>query len=202
MVFAEALIAGVPAIRAPILRTAGWALVVDDPVGPADVVVVTVDADGAGALEAADLVHSGIAPRVAVFASPPDSVNREFDRRGVPYENSAARSARQLVSLGVTDIEQIPRAVAGTEDESEVLPDWCDQHQFRSVVVVSTPDHSKRLRRVLLRAMKGHQTRVTIRVTRYSGFDPDRWWETRGGIRTEIIELEKLLLDLVRHPIS
>jgi hypothetical protein len=32
--------------------------------------------------------------------------------------------------------------------------------------------------------------------------DPDRWWKTRGGVRTEIIELQKLLLDFTLHPIS
>jgi hypothetical protein len=125
-----------------------------------------------------------------------------FIRRGIPYENAKARSVRYLRLLGVTAIEQIPRAVAGTEDMGEVLPDWCDRHQFRSIVVVSKPDHSRRVYRVLHRAMRDHQTRVRIRVTRYSGFDPDRWWETRSGIRTEIIELQKLLFDLIRHPLS
>src|SRR6266446_8033482 len=72
----------VPAIRTPILLAAGWALVVDEPVGPADVIVVAIDAGGAGLLEAADLVHSGIATRVAVFSDPPDAVAREFIRRG------------------------------------------------------------------------------------------------------------------------
>ena len=201
-VLAGAIVVGIPAIRAPILRAAGWALVVDDAVEPADVIVVAADADGAGVLEAADLVHSGIATRVAVFAAPPDSVDREFIRRGVAYEDAAARSARQLRSLGVTAIEQIPRAVAGTEAESRALRAWCDQHQVRSVVVVSTADHSRRLRRVLRRSMKGHETRVTVRPARHSAFDPDRWWETRDGIRTQIIELEKLLLDVMRHPIS
>ena len=202
VLLAGAVIVGVPAIRGPILRAAGWALVFVEPVEPADIVVVTIDADGAGVLEAADLVHSGIARRVAVFSDPPDAVDQEFIRRGIPYEDAAARSTRQLESLGITAIEQIPRAVAGTEDEGQVLPDWCDQRQFRSIVVVSTPDHSRRLHRVLHRAMRGHQTRVMIRITRRSAFDPDRWWETRGGIRTEIIELEKLLFDVVRHPIS
>jgi hypothetical protein len=32
--------------------------------------------------------------------------------------------------------------------------------------------------------------------------DPDRWWETRRGVRTEIVELQKLLLDVVLHPMS
>jgi hypothetical protein len=50
--------------------------------------------------------------------------------------------------------------------------------------------------------MKGRPTQVTVRPARYSTFDPDRWWENHGGIRTEIIEPQKLLLDIVLHPLS
>jgi hypothetical protein len=200
LVLAGVFVVGVPAIHESILRAAGSVLVVDEPVEPADIIVVAVDAVG-GVLEAADLVHSGIAARVAIFADPPDALDREFIRRGIPYEDGAARSTRHLASLGVTAIVQIPR-VDGTETEGQVLPGWCNQHNFRSVVVVSSPDHSRRLRRVLHRSMRGHQTKVTIRVVRQWGFDPDRWWETRAGIRTEIVELQKLLLDIIRHPLS
>jgi len=62
VVLAGAVIVGVPAIRGSMLRAAGWVLVVDDPVEPADIVVVAVDADGAGVLEAADLV-TAVSPR-------------------------------------------------------------------------------------------------------------------------------------------
>jgi hypothetical protein len=196
-----AVIVGISGMRVPMLRVAGWILVVNEPVESADIIVVSADADSAGVLEAADLVHSGIATRVAVFADPPDMIDREFIRRGIAYEDRAARSERQLRSLGVTLIEQIPRAVAGTEAEGEVLPAWCDKNEFHSIIVVSTPDHSRRLHRVLRRSMKSHQTRVTVRSTRYSGFDPDQWWATRAGIRTAIIELQKLLLDVIRHPV-
>jgi hypothetical protein len=201
-VLAGAVAAGTRVIRTPILRAAGWALVVDEPVEPADIIVVAIDAGGSGVLEAADLVRSGIAARVAVFADPPDEIDREFIRRGLTYEDAASRSVRQLESLGIANVEQLPGGVAGTEDEGALLPGWCDQHMFRSVVVVSTPDHTRRLRRVLNRSMEGHGTRVTVRFTHYSRFDPDRWWRTRAGIRTEIVELEKLLLDVVRHPVS
>jgi hypothetical protein len=194
----------ISAIRQPILRAAGWALVVNvnDRVEPADVIVVTVEADGAGVLEAADLVHSGVATRVAVFGEAPDTVEREFIRRRIFYENEAARSVRYLRSLGVDTIDLIPTYVGGSEDEGPALAGWCDQHGFRSVVVVSTSDHSRRLRRVLHRSMKGHQTKITARSARYSVFDPDQWWRSHRGIRTEVAELEKLLLDVVRHPIS
>ena len=195
-----AVIVGVPAVREPILRAVGRALVVKEPIAPADTIVIALDAGGAGVLEAADLVQSGIATRVAVFADPPGRVDHEFIRRGLPYEDQAARQIRQLGMLGVRDIVTIPRTAAGTQGEGEVLPVWCDQHRFGSIVIVTTTDHSRRLRRVLDRSMNGHKTRIAIQPSRYSDFDPDRWWETRSGMRTAIIELQKLLLDVVLHP--
>lgn len=188
-------------VREPVLRAAGWALVASEPVAPADVIVLTLDSGGAGALEAADLLQSGVSKRVAVFEDPPSGEDFEFIRRGLPYENLSAKQIRQLASLGVTNVERLAK-IDGTESEGRTLPQWCDGQGLRSVVVVATKDHSRRLQRVLDRAMKGHPTQVTVQAARYSSFDPDRWWKTRGGVRTEIIELQKLLLDFVLHPMS
>jgi uncharacterized SAM-binding protein YcdF (DUF218 family) len=189
-----------PSVRAPVLRAMGWALVTNEPVGSADIIVISLESGGAGALEAADLVQSGVAKRVAVFADPPSGEDHEFIRRGLPYEDASAKQIRQLRWLGVTDVVQIPKTDAGTGAEAQVLPLWCDQHQFRSIVFVTARDHSRRSRRVLDRAMKGHPTLVAVQSEHYSGFDPDRWWETRNGMRTEIVELQKLMLDTVLHP--
>jgi hypothetical protein len=204
MVVALAMAATVAvlSVREPILRAAGWALVVNEPLPPADVIVVSLDSGGAGALEAADLVQSGIAKRVAVFADPPSAAHHEFIRRGSPYEGASATQIRQLRWLGVTDVMQIPMTASGTEGEARVLPSWCDQYQFRSVVFVATRDHSRRTRQVLNRVMKGHATRVLVQSARYSIFDPGRWWKTRDGARTAIVELQKLVLEIVLHPMS
>jgi hypothetical protein len=137
----------------------------------------------------------GITTRVAVFTDPPSGEDHEFIRRGLPYEDASAWQIRQRGWLGVTNIVQIARTDAGTEGEGQALPRWCDQHQLRSIVFMAAGDHSRRLRWVLDRIMKGHPTRVTVRPARYSSFDPDRWWETRGGIRTEIVELQKLVFE-------
>jgi hypothetical protein len=192
-------IVAIRSLREPVLRAAGWALVVNEPVTPAEIIVLSLDSGGAGALEAADLAQSGISSRVAVFTDPPSGSDYEFIRRGLPYEDAGARQVRQLRSLGVTDVVQISR-IDGTQSEGQVLPAWCDEHQLRSIVVVAGKDHSRRLRRVLDRVMKGHATRVTVVSARYSSFDPDRWWKTRGGVRTEIVELQKLFLEIVSHP--
>jgi len=199
---AGAALLGMFLLRQPILRTAGGMLVVAGRVEPAEIIVIAIDAGSAGALEAADLVHDGVAPRVAVFGDPIDTVGKEFARRGLPYEDGAATLIRQLGTLGVTQAERISTAVVGTESEGEVLPRWCDEHGFQSIVVVTSSDHSRRLVRVLRRSMRGHRTKVVVYPSRYSDFNPDRWWRTRQGLRTGIVESQKLLLDIVLHPIS
>jgi hypothetical protein len=197
---AFAILAASP-LREPVLRAAGWALVANDPVTSADIIVVSLDSGGVGALETADLVQSGVSKRAAVFMDPPSEEHDEFIRRGVTYEDDAAKQIRALKSLGVTDIVRIS-PVDGTEEEVKALPPWCDEHKLQSIVFVAHADHTRRLRRVLDRIMKGHATRVMVKPARYTNFDPDRWWETRGGIRTEMVELQKLLFEIVLHPMS
>lgn len=192
----------IPPARTASLRLLGETLVAEDPVAPADAIVVTVDAGAAGLLEAADLVRAGVAEQVAFFVDPARKADTELRRRGVADEDSVERSVRQLQALGVRSVEPMPEAVLGSEDEGEVLAAWCGRRGLGSVVVVSGADHSRRLRRVFHRAMKDHPTRVSIRIARFSAFEAGRWWETRGGLRTWIIEFEKLVLDVARHPIS
>jgi len=192
-----------PASRTYILRSAGWALVNPQRhVTSADIIVVAIDSGGAGTLEAADLEHRGVSDRVAVFHDPPTESDREFLRRGLPYDDRAAISTRQLQILGVQNIDKIPRTTSGSEEEGEILPGWCQRHGYHSVVLVTSADHSRRLSRILRRSLYGDQVDVTVVASPYSNFNPNSWWTTRAGARTELVELEKLLFDIVRHPFS
>ena len=189
-------------LRTPVLRAMGRFLVATDQLQRADVIVLSVDSHGAGVLEASDLVHQHLAERVALFADPPDAVDREFLRRGVPYNNAAAVSVRELHELGIDAVEVIPRSVAGTDDESRDLAAWCAAHRYRTVVFISTLDHSRRTARILARTTRGRDLKVRVHGSRYSEFDPDAWWQSRTGVRTELIESEKLLADMLLHPLS
>ncbi len=194
--------AAVPSLRLGLLRAAGHALVAADPLPPSDIIVIAKDSEGAGVLEAADLVHAGVATRVALFPDPPDTIDREFIRRGVTYYDATAVSATQLKALGIRSVQLIPYPVTGTEDEGAVLQRWCAESGIRAIVFISTSDHSRRTRRVLGRSLHDAGITVTVRYTRYSNVDPDNWWRSRSGVRTEITESQKLLLDVLRHPFS
>jgi hypothetical protein len=199
---AVALVIAIPPTRTACLKAIGHALVLDRPIGAADVIVLSIDAGPSGVLEAVDLIGQGVSGAVAVFAEPPTRAEVELLKRGVPYQDSAAQSLRHLASLGVANITRIPTPVTGTGAEADVLPAWLTQHGYRSAIVITTSDHSRRAQRLLDRATEDRDIRVSVRPSRYSNFDPDSWWKDRRGTRTALIELQKLLLDILSHPLS
>jgi hypothetical protein len=95
--------AAVPVIRTSMLRAAGRALVVDEALEPVDVIVLPIWAGGAGTIEAADLVHSGVAGRVALLTEPAKPAERELVRRSVSYVNENTRVIQLLGALGVSN---------------------------------------------------------------------------------------------------
>ncbi len=180
----------------------GRFLVVSEDVASVDLIVVTPEAEAAGLLEAADLFRAGVAKRVAIFAMRSGPADVELRRRGVVLSSLSAQSPGILLALGVAEIERIPNPVSGTEETARALSAWCDARSYRSVVIVSGADHTRRLRRVMRRVVGKQRITVAVRAARYSQFDPEHWWGTRDGARMGIVETQKLLLDMLRHPFS
>lgn len=201
IVLCLAAVVALTPLRVAPLRWAGHALVSGDPLVRADIAIVPEWTGAAGALEVADLMHSGMVDRVGVLAAPTTPEAREFQRRGVPFEDATAQLMGQMVSLGVKP-ERLPTPVEGTEGEGQELAAWCRANHVREMMFVSRPDHSRRLRRVLRRSMAQCDANVSVRIARFSEFDPDHWFESRAGLRIGLVELEKLMLDILRHPLS
>jgi hypothetical protein len=190
------------ALRRPAMQTLGWFLVAQDPLAAADAIVVPHWAGVGGALEAADLVRGGYAPRVIVLRPPPEPGDAELERRDIYHWRERSSIGELLKLLGVTSVEVLPTFVNGTEEEGEVLQRWCESQRPRALIVVSAPDHSRRLRRTLRRDVAAQGTSVIVRYSRLSPFDPNDWWSSRRALRIGLEELPKLLLDVVRHPFS
>lgn len=202
IVLCLAAVVAMTPLRVVPLRWAGQALVRVDPLVRADIAIVPEWTGAAGALEVADLIQAGMVDRVGVLATPVLPEEREFRRRGIPYDDEAAHLIHQMIALGVQKPERLSTSASGTEAVGQELADWCRANSVREMMIISPPDHSRRLRRVLRRSMGACAAHVSVRTTRYATFDPDRWFETRWGLRIGVIELEKLLLDVVRHPFS
>lgn len=195
----------VPPVRGAALRAAGAALVVSEDAARADAVALPSGIGPTGELEVADLVKSGVADRVVVVdASAAPQVAREYARRGVPLESQAERSRRLLVRLGVESarIEVLEIGQGGSTSEGAALARWGGERRIRTMIVVSSAHHSRRLRRVLGRSIPDGRVSLRVRVSRHDPFDPETWWQNRDNLRAGLVELQKLLLDYLAHPFS
>jgi hypothetical protein len=190
--------------RESVLRGVGHMLVAEDRVQAANLIVIAPDVGDAGVLEAAALVERRLGDRVLVIADPLTAMAQAFAARGVPYEDVGARMVSLLHQLGITQVHLLRLPTGGSEETGRALPAWCQEYNVRSLIVVTSTDHSRRLRRVLRRHIRARAVPLHVMVHRatYSAFAPDRWWQSRGTLRTGIEELQKLTLDVLMHPFS
>ena len=172
-------------------------MVLNDPIESADV-GVTMESVEAGVLEASDLYHRGVIPRILVLVAAATAVDQEFARRGAPREDLTRRI---LMQLGVPDaaIATVEAGEAGTTEATQALADWVRLHPNRVLVVVS-PDHTRRFRRTLLRVWPANVPRPRVTSPRANLFRAEDWWVSRRTRRDGLFELEKLAWDYVRHP--
>jgi hypothetical protein len=189
-------------LRTPILRGIGRSLTASDPIERGDVIVVTEWDGEPSLLEAADMVARGVAPRVGLVLEHAKPSDAELIRRGLPPDQIGNYYLRLLRALGVQSVEAIPDPADGTGAEGPVVLKWSEARGFKSLVVISSPDHSRRVQRMFRRLTRNASIKVAVRTTPYAEFNPDRWWETHDGVRTEIEGLGKLLVDVVLHPFS
>jgi hypothetical protein len=189
--------------RDGLLIKVGLTLVHHDELQQADAIVIAVDGTAPEVLEAVDLVHTGYAPKVWVLAGPPDELGLEFARRGLPYADKSTVAVSTLKALGVKNAEIAHPRVDGTNSEIHMLPGWLAEKKYKKIIFVVVADHSSRVRRILDRALKTEHTSsiIIVRYSKFAQYKAEDWWRARGGIRTVIVEYQKLILDVLQHPI-
>ena len=191
------LIAAVPAARAAALRMAGGLLIVNDPIEPADVGVMTESGE-AGELEMSELYHQHVIPRVLILVQATTPIDLELARRGVHRESLALTTLIQL-RVPREAIVLVEAGEGGTTESTRALAGWVRDHPSRVLVVIS-PTHARRYRRALLRVWPAHAPPPRVTSPRASPFHVDGWWRQRRTLREGIFELEKLAGDYLMHP--
>jgi uncharacterized SAM-binding protein YcdF (DUF218 family) len=156
------------------------------PPAPAQAIVVV----GGGArerLETAARLHAGgFAPRILVTGS-----------------GRFIASARSILSdLGVpgTAVIQPPDETHSTWEDALLIRRVVEQQGFRSILVVTSPYHCRRLGLMLDRCLEGTGVNVTITASASLYFDPPRWWADGDGWVLIPAEYGKLLWWLVAGP--
>lgn len=164
-------------------------LIVEDPMPsqPADAIVPL--AGGVERIEyAADLYEQGVAEWFV-------TTNMPLEAPGIrtPYSALAAREA-VWQEVPHQDIIQITTVISTTYQEVHVLRQLAEQREWRSLVVVTSPSHTRRARMMLHHIFAGQDIQITVRPVADHWYTPDTWWTRQDGLRETTNEYIKLVV--------
>ena len=181
--------------HAPILIQLGKYLVVQHPLEKSDLIVCLAGGDVERGLASADLFTRGLAPRVFIARETiPDGLET-LKQKGIAYPESIDRMTMILRGLGVpeTAVIRSEQPVQSTFEEAERVGAVVTDKKYRSLILVTSPTHSRRVWLTFRKAIPDKEVRITVMPTPYSKFRAEDWWKTRRYVRDVIMEYQKLI---------
>jgi uncharacterized SAM-binding protein YcdF (DUF218 family) len=155
------------ALHPLILEGVGRFLIIQDKLSPSDVILVLAgDANGERVAEGVKLYKAGLAKKMLVSGGP------------LAWNlTSAEWMKRQAVAMGVPagDILLQDRSRSTLEDIAYSLP-VIKEKGFKSVILVTSPYHTRRSKRVFRKMGAGSGVSVSVYPAQNSDFKLDRWW--------------------------
>jgi len=101
-----------------------------------------------------------------------------------PYSGVAALIAHDLESKGVpaASVVTFDHRAADTTEEADALRRFVGQHDWHRIVLVTSSYHTRRSRYIFRKVFPSNVS-VVVAPALDSEFDPDRWWESRLGLK-------------------
>ena len=154
-------------------------LVVEDPLGQARAIAVLSGGMPLRVLEAAKLYRQGYAPEVWLTRT--SEPGASLKAMGIPFEGEEVYSARVLVHEGVPAgaIRVLETPIVNTADEMRVISQALQREKDRSVILVTSKPHTRRVR-LLWRKLAPGDCRAIVRAATDDPFDPRHWWRSTG----------------------
>ena len=172
--------------RAPLLRAAATAWMVNDPPARSDAIVVLGGGVETRPFEAARLYHAGFAPVILVV----NSELRATDSLGLTIPQTEL-TRRILLTNGVpaVAVQSAGTNLTSTFEEALAVRDWSKNSHAASFLIPTGPFHSRRVRWAFHRAFRSNPARFT--VTSISPEQCRNWWrneETLIEFQNDVIK--------------
>lgn len=168
-------------LRHPILRAMGDFWIVPDPPSQADAIIVLADDNYSAdrATKAAELYREHYAPLIVAsghmlrpYFGIGDLMKRDLTERGVP--------ASAIIAY--------PHQGDDTLEEARLLRSLIVQRGWSRLLIVTSNYHTRRARYIWRRTLPSG-VNFWMAAAPDQDYDPDRWWETRIGVKTFAHEL-------------
>ncbi|OLC93532.1 MAG: hypothetical protein DMG35_19045 [Acidobacteria bacterium] len=178
-------------VLAAFLGIGRW-LVVEDPLVKARAIAVLSGRMPLRAIEAAKLYRQGYAREIWLTHS--SDPGETLEAMGIRYAGEEYYNTRVLIHEGVPpeSIHVLDTPIVNTVDEIKLISAALDREKDRSVILVTTKVHTRRVR-LLWRKLASKQTRAIARAASDDPFDPRHWWRTSSDVLDVVREVLGLL---------
>jgi uncharacterized SAM-binding protein YcdF (DUF218 family) len=178
----------------PFLRYSASAIIADSQPTKADAIVLLAGGEPGRAWGAADLYLQKLAPYIVLTREPPGPDAIELRKRGIELTTGFDMNTRILRGLGVPQdaITRLDPFVNDTFDEITRVRELAQQRGWKSLVIVTSNYHTRRSR-LVARYVLNSDINFTVVGSGHGGLNRDSWWQSRDGVRTFLIEFEKLV---------
>jgi uncharacterized SAM-binding protein YcdF (DUF218 family) len=188
--------------HAPILTGMGKYLVVAHSPEKSDLIVCLMGSNVERGLSTADAYKMEFAPRIFITSeTPPDGASVLMER-GLNYPENKDLLLMLLKGLGVPrDALLISDQSAGSLfEEAELVKKVVEERGYRSIIVITSPTHSRRAWLTLRKVFRGDENiRILVIPSTYSNFKPEDWWK-KGPYSQEVIaEYGKLIFNSLKY---
>jgi uncharacterized SAM-binding protein YcdF (DUF218 family) len=173
-------------------RGTGRWLVREDPLAPADAVVVLSGGFPGRAEEAAAIFRMGYAHEV--WVSRPVGPAEQLEAMGIHYPGEEDFNREVLIHQGVpgADVSIFPQPILNTEQEIQEICAQLRREGKTSAIIVTSPQHTRRVK-ALWRKLAGNNLRSIVRAAPRDAFDADHWWRNTRDTFAVVREIMGLL---------
>jgi uncharacterized SAM-binding protein YcdF (DUF218 family) len=177
-------------------------LVVEDPLTKSRAIAVLSGRTPLRAKEAAKLYREGYAPEIWLTHSA--EPGETLAAMGIVFAGEDYYNVRILIHEGVPPgaIHVLDPPIVNTADEIRVIAAALTKEKDRTVIVVTTKAHTRRVR-LLWRRLASGRGRAIVRAASDDPFDPRHWWRNTGDaldVVREVLGLLNAWVGLPLHP--
>jgi len=165
----------------PALDALGRSLITEDPLRPADAILVLAgeSREGARVTHAVDLYKRGLAPLLVLSGTPMGFRTHEADVTQRHAEYLGVPAARILAVKHDSD---------STREEAGVLVPILRKRGAKTVILVTSNYHTGRAKRIFEKVAGPTGPRFLASPADDGLFDPDGWWTRRRDAKTFVYE--------------
>jgi uncharacterized SAM-binding protein YcdF (DUF218 family) len=172
-------------------RGIGRWLIREDPLSPADAIVVLSGSLPYPAEEAGKIFRMSYAPEV--WVSRPDNPAAELEKLGIHFVADEEYNREVLIHAGVPEaaLHILPDTVVDTEQEIKEVAQEMHRTGKTRFIIVTSPERTRRVRRLWNRLVGG-SPKVVVRAAHEDPYDADHWWrntDDRSSVVREIVAL-------------